>query len=99
MNQLATTTALRVGAKTSLAIPVLLGSVRSDRMSPRAAQLVMRELERRGHMPHLVDPLELQLPLLDRMYKEHPRGGAGAARASGRALPKRRRIPHRQRRV
>ena len=76
MNQLATTTALRVGAKTSLAIPVLLGSVRSDRMGPRAAQLVMRELERRGHMPHLVDPLELQLPLLDRMYKEHPRGGA-----------------------
>lgn len=25
---------------------------------------------------HLVDPLELQLPLLDRMYKEHPAGEA-----------------------
>ena len=34
------------------------------------------ELERRGHAVHLVDPLELQLPLLDRMYKEYPAGEA-----------------------
>ena len=45
-------------------------------MGPRAAKLVIRELERRGHTVHLVDPLELQLPLLDRMYKEHPEGEA-----------------------
>jgi NAD(P)H-dependent FMN reductase len=45
-------------------------------MGPRAARLVIRELERRGHVAHLVDPLELQLPLLDRMYKEHPKGEA-----------------------
>jgi len=76
MNQVSTTAALQVGAAASLAIPVLLGSVRSDRMGPRAARLVMRELERRGHRPYLVDPLELQLPLLDRMYKEHPKGEA-----------------------
>jgi NAD(P)H-dependent FMN reductase len=57
-------------------IAVLLGSVRRDRMGARAAQLVMRELEERGHEVHLVDPLELQLPLLDRMYKEHPAGKA-----------------------
>jgi len=57
-------------------IAVLLGSVRRDRMGPRAAQLVIRELERRGHSTHLVDPCELQLPLLDRMYKEHPAGEA-----------------------
>lgn len=60
----------------SLSIAVLLGSVRRDRMGSRAAKLVVRELERRGHTVHLVDPLELQLPLLDRMYKEHPKGGA-----------------------
>ena len=76
MNQLAPATKLHTGAKASLAIPVLLGSVRRDRMGPRAARLVMRELERRGHRPYLVDPLELQLPLLDRMYKEHPTGEA-----------------------
>jgi len=45
-------------------------------MGSRAAKLVARELERRGHTVHLVDPLELQLPLLDRMYKEHPKGEA-----------------------
>jgi NAD(P)H-dependent FMN reductase len=45
-------------------------------MGIRAAQLVIRELEERGHNAHLVDPLELQLPLLDRMYKEHPAGEA-----------------------
>ena len=57
-------------------IAVLLGSVRRDRMGSRAAQLVVRELEERGHEVHLVDPLDLQLPLLDRMYKEHPAGQA-----------------------
>lgn len=59
-----------------LSIPVLLGSVRSDRMGIRAASLVVREVEARGHRPVLVDPLELKLPLLDRMYKEHPKGQA-----------------------
>ena len=76
MNQISPSAALHVGAKTCLSIPVLLGSVRRERMGPRAAQLVMRELEQRGHMPHLVDPLELELPLLDLMYKEHPKGAA-----------------------
>ena len=64
----------KVSQKRSIA--VLLGSVRRDRMGSRAAQLVIRELERRGHDVHLVDPLELELPLLDRMYKEHPTGEA-----------------------
>jgi NAD(P)H-dependent FMN reductase len=60
----------------SLRIAVLLGSVRSDRMGTRASKLVNRELERRGHRVELIDPLELQLPLLDRMYKEYPKGEA-----------------------
>ena len=60
----------------NLSIAVLVGSVRRDRVGMRAARLVIRELERRGHLVHLVDPLELQLPLLDRMYKEHPKGEA-----------------------
>lgn len=59
-----------------LDIAVLLGSVRSDRVGTRASKLVIRELERRGHRVDLIDPLELQLPLLDRMYKEHPKGKA-----------------------
>jgi NAD(P)H-dependent FMN reductase len=61
---------------TNLSIAVLLGSMRRDRMGTRASQLVVRDLERRGHQVELIDPLELQLPLLDRMYKEHPKGEA-----------------------
>lgn len=53
--------------------------MRRDRMGSRAARLVIRELELRGHRVELVDPLELQLPLLDRMYKEHRKGEAPEA--------------------
>ncbi|WP_375460434.1 NADPH-dependent FMN reductase [uncultured Enterovirga sp.] len=59
-----------------LCIPVILGTVRSDRQGIRAAHFVIRRLTERGHEAALVDPRELQLPLLDRMYKEHPRGEA-----------------------
>jgi NAD(P)H-dependent FMN reductase len=60
----------------ALTIPVILGSVRRGRMGIRAARLVMAGLAARGHEPVLVDALELQLPLLDRMYKEYPAGEA-----------------------
>lgn len=62
----------------SLLLPVILGSVRSDRQGIRAARFITRHLESRGYEAPLVDPLELQLPLLDRMYKEYPKGDAPA---------------------
>lgn len=62
--------------RSRLTIPVLLGSVRRDRKGIRAARLALRALAARGHEPLLVDALELRLPLLDRMYKEHPKGAA-----------------------
>src|SRR5919202_1739726 len=55
---------------------VLVGSVRSDRQGIRVARFVQRALTRRGHDVSLVDPVELQLPLLDRMYKEYSKGAA-----------------------
>ena len=58
--------------------PVILGSVRSDRRGARVAAFVRTSLAARGHDVPLVDPLELQLPLLDRMYKEYPKGHAPA---------------------
>ena len=42
------------------------------------ARFVHRELVRRGMDAVLVDPLEKPLPLLDRMYKEFPKGEAPA---------------------
>ena len=55
---------------------VMAGSVRADRQGIKAARFVERQLAARGHEVTLVDPCVLRLPLLDRMYKEHPRGQA-----------------------
>jgi NAD(P)H-dependent FMN reductase len=60
----------------TLTFPVLLGSVRRDRAGIRAARLMLSALAARGHQPVLIDPLVEQLPLLDRMYKEYPKGQA-----------------------
>ena len=62
-----------------LNIAVLAGSVRSDRRGIRAARFAERALSARGHAVTLVDPLALQLPMLDRMYKEYPKGQAPPA--------------------
>jgi NAD(P)H-dependent FMN reductase len=59
-----------------LVTPVILGSVRSDRQGLRAARFLIAQLEALGHEAPLVDPAELKLPLLDRMYKEYPKGEA-----------------------
>ncbi|URD37328.1 NAD(P)H-dependent oxidoreductase [Methylobacterium tardum] len=60
----------------TLTVPVILGSVRSDRIGIRAARFLTSKLEARGHAAPLADPAELKLPLLDRMYKEYPAGTA-----------------------
>jgi NAD(P)H-dependent FMN reductase len=57
-------------------IPVILGSVRRDRIGIRAARLMIAAINARGHEAVLVDPMQSQLPMLDRMYKEHPKGEA-----------------------
>jgi NAD(P)H-dependent FMN reductase len=60
----------------SLRVIVLYGSVRTDRQGIRAARFVVNECRTRGHNVTLVDPLEYRLPLLDKMYKEYPKGQA-----------------------
>lgn len=62
----------------SLNLPVVLGSVRRDRMGLRVARFLVNALTARGHHAPLVDPVEYPLPLLDRMYKEYPPGHAPA---------------------
>src|SRR5215468_6690393 len=57
---------------------VLIGSVRCDRQGIKAARFVERSLRDRGHEVTVVDPVDLQLPLLDRMYKEYEKGKAPA---------------------
>jgi NAD(P)H-dependent FMN reductase len=59
-------------------ILVLYGSYRSDRMGIRLAQFIVGGLRARGCDVELVDAKAIGLPMLDRMYKEHPKGEAPA---------------------
>jgi NAD(P)H-dependent FMN reductase len=59
-----------------LRLLVVYGSVRSERHGIRAARFVVDQCRARGHDVDLVDPVEYPLPLLDKMYKEYPTGGA-----------------------
>lgn len=59
-----------------LNLPVILGSVRRERVGLRVARFVANALTARGHTAPLVDPVEYPLPLLDKMYKEYAPGTA-----------------------
>ena len=57
-------------------ILVFYGSYRSDRMGIRLAQFVIERLRRRGDDVELIDAKAIDLPILDRMYKEYPKDQA-----------------------
>jgi NAD(P)H-dependent FMN reductase len=57
-------------------ILVFYGSYRSDRMGIRLAEFVVERLQRRGEAVELIDAKAVNLPILDRMYKEYPPGEA-----------------------
>lgn len=59
-------------------ILVFYGSYRSDRMGIRLANFVVEGLRGRGDKVELVDAKAVGLPMLDRMYKEYPKGAAPA---------------------
>jgi len=61
-----------------LAVPVIYGSVRTERLGIRVARFVVSELARRAMKPILVDPLEKRLPLLDFRYRDYSPGEAPA---------------------
>ena len=51
-------------------IALIVGSVRRDRQGIKVARWMNEKLKNRNHMVSFIDPLELNLPLLDRMDKE-----------------------------
>lgn len=57
---------------------VVYGSVRTKRQGIRAARFVVRQLEARGHHVDLIDPKEVQLPLLEKTYAAYDDGEAPA---------------------
>jgi NAD(P)H-dependent FMN reductase len=60
---------------------VFYGSYRSDRRGIRLADYLVRGLRSRGEEAELIDAREVGLPMLDRMLKEYPPGGAPQAMA------------------
>jgi NAD(P)H-dependent FMN reductase len=62
-----------------LSILVFYGSYRSDRLGIRLADFIVSRLRARGHEVSLIDARAENLPMLDRMYKEYPKGTAPEA--------------------
>ena len=58
---------------------MLYGSYRSDRAGIRLARFLVAGFATRGARAELVDARAVGLPMLDRMYKEHPPGTAPEA--------------------
>jgi len=57
-------------------ILVFYGSYRRDRQGIRLADYCVRQLQERGADVELIDAQAVGLPMLDRMYKEYPKGEA-----------------------
>lgn len=60
---------------------VIYGSYRRDRVGIRLADYAVNGLAARGHRAELVDAKAVNLPMLDRMFKEYPAGEAPDAMA------------------
>src|SRR5215208_2431147 len=51
-------------------IAIIVGSVRQNRQGIKVARWMEEKLKNRDHIVYFIDPLQLNLPLLDKMYKE-----------------------------
>jgi NAD(P)H-dependent FMN reductase len=60
-------------------ILVFYGSYRRDRMGIRLADFIVAGLSARGARAELIDAKALDLPMLDRLYKDYPDGSAPPA--------------------
>ena len=57
-------------------ILIFYGSYRSDRQGIHLADWLVRALTQRGAIAELIDAKAINLPMLDRMYKEYRKGDA-----------------------
>jgi NAD(P)H-dependent FMN reductase len=51
-------------------IPLIVGLVRHNRQGIKVARWMQKKLKGHNHTVFSIDPIEINLPLLDRMYKE-----------------------------
>src|SRR4051812_20541324 len=59
-----------------MTILVFYGSYRSERLGIRLADFITQGFRARGDEVELIDAKAVDLPMLDRMYKEYPKGHA-----------------------
>jgi len=60
----------------NLTISLIYGSVRTERQGIKAARYLEKKLQERNFNVHFIDPMEYNLPFLDKMYKEFESGTA-----------------------
>ena len=60
-------------------ILIFYGSYRADRQGIRLAHYLVNQFTALGANPTFIDAKAINLPILDRMYKEYPKGTAPAA--------------------
>ena len=61
-----------------LNIAVIYGSVRAGRLGIRAARYIQKSFQEKGHDVTLIDPLDYDLPLLEKAYQDYEPGQAPA---------------------
>ncbi len=69
----------RSGHAPFMKFAVLYGSTRSDRRGIGAARWMVEQLQTRDHDVELLDACDLDLPMLDKMFKEYSEGEAPPA--------------------
>jgi NAD(P)H-dependent FMN reductase len=60
----------------NLTISLIYGSVRTNRQGIKAAKYLEKKLQKRNFNVHFIDPMEYNLPFLNKMYKEFEQGKA-----------------------
>ena len=58
----------------SFNVPVIYGSVRQHRKGIRVAKFITNECQKKNYNATLIDPMDYDLPLLNKMYKEYEEG-------------------------
>ena len=59
-----------------LRFAILYGSTRKKRIGIRFVKYLSNQILKNKHIPHIVDPLENKLPLLDKRYDDYPKNKA-----------------------
>jgi NAD(P)H-dependent FMN reductase len=60
----------------ALKTAVILGSVRTGRQGAKAGKFIENALKKRGWEIEMIDPKELDLPLINKIYADYPKGKA-----------------------